>query len=210
MLAACPKPSTTSGTPQPPVTEAPPHADQQPVVVGAANLRLHCDLKPGTTRPNPCDAPAHHMHIVGDSKSCFRRASEPNVWKLEIVTTGQTQDQIMVTVDNFNGPGTYNLDEPLKRFVKVSDTVSMPTCVGNSLSGPPTDSGQTASSPGADQWCNSSGCTMTLSSPDPNAPNRYDIEVSCPELCESNTNLVCKPSSGPVRIAVTADCPVSN
>jgi hypothetical protein len=193
------------GSPEAPVTQAPPHADQQPVVAGAANVRLSCDIKPGTTRAHPCDAPAHHMAIVGDKKSCYRRRD--GTWKLEFTSTGAEQDQIMVIVDNFNGPGTYRLDEPYKRYAQFSDTVTTPSCVNQSLSGAPHTRGEVARSPGRDKSCTSSGCVLTITSPDPNAPDRYNVDLSCPELCEDNSITVCKASSGPVRLSVTADCP---
>lgn len=168
------------------------------IPVGTGKLVLRCDA---THRDHPCDAPPYDLDIGADVvDDCRMQGGKLTV---QLRSSNDPQDAVTIEHDGVNGPGTFQLDDPYKRYVRVSGPGSSPTCVNDTLTGPPTRGVRVVTGPGMN--CESPACTLDVTTADPDAPlpKQFDIRVRCQSLCESNSTLVCLP---PTDFTVQATC----
>lgn len=191
--ASCARPAA-----KPTRTSVPEHATDfhppPPAAPGPANLTLSCSPPPGAR----CDDPGYQMVVLGDVvESCVTEANGTSI-RLQIKSSNDPNNGILVAFDGYRGPNRYTLDDPSARYVAVDDHVSLAQCEG-----PPRDNiGKHVTA--RDPNCGSPACTVDVrdATPDAPFPKSLTFHVSCASMCENNSDVTC----GPVSFTTRADC----
>ena len=140
------------GKPQAPVTSLPPGTTKPDLGLGSGKIAVSCDA---TQRANPCDAAPYNLDVAADVvDSCRIRGAQLT---LQLKSSDAPGDAVTLDMDNYGGPGSYQLDEPYKRFLRVSSEATAPSCQNNALTGPPVNGTRVVSAPGIS--CGSPACT---------------------------------------------------
>lgn len=147
-------------------------------------------------------------------QDCYRQTNTTDRYEtlhFDLRNTSDPGDTIRLQLNNFSktqASNVYHLDDPAGRYLTVSGTEQVLRCVEDQQTAPHAV-GVTARSPGNHPSCDSTGCTVQITEPDPAQPDRLTLQVDCPELCEDNSYFICKAAGGGrVRFRVTANCPL--
>ena len=182
------------GTPAPSPTSVPEGATTtRAPVPGAANLALAC--RAATPR---CDNPGFDMSVLGDRVESCEALSGGTSIRLQLKSSDDPNDGVIVAFDGYHGAGTYSLDEPNTRFFSVDDHVSVAQCEGG-----PIDVGKRVTA--ADPNCGSPACTVEVSDATPDAPfpKPLTFTVHCTSVCQNGSDVTC---AGPIDFVTHADC----
>jgi len=168
-----------------------PATTPHPVVEGAANLALSCSSAHPT-----CESPAFQMAVLGDVVACETQAG--GSIRLQLKSSNDANDMLVVAFDGYHGPDTYSLDTPNSRFISVDDHVNLPQCTGG-----PINVGKRVTA--ADPNCGSPACTVQVGDAAPAAafPKSLTFTVHCTSLCQNGSDVVCP---GPIDFTTRADC----
>ena len=117
--------------------------------------------------------------------------------RLQLKSSNDPRDGILVVFNGYHGPDTYTLNEPNTRFVEVDDNVDVATCSG------PNNVGKRVTA--ADPNCGSPACTVRVgdASPDAGFPKPLTFTVHCTSLCENGSDVTCQ---GPFDFIARATC----
>ena len=161
-----------------------------PVVTDAADLAFQC-ISP----PADCDHPDYGMEVLGDVARCD--VMGPGSLRVQLTSSNDDDDGILVAFEGYQGPGSYALDEPARNFIRVSDGVDLATCSGTIHDGKVVTAG--------DPSCASPACEVevTDSAPDAPFPRQLTFAVHCESLCENGGDAVC---AGPFDFLTSAEC----
>ena len=157
----------------------------------ALNLALSC-----VPASPACDNPGFDMAVLGDIvESCETQVTSI---RLQLKSSDDTHDLVVVAFDGYHGPDTYSLDTPGTRFVSVDVSVQFPQCEGG-----PIEVGKRVSA--ADPNCGSPACTVDVGDASPTAafPKPLTFAVRCESLCENGSDVTC---AGPIAFTVDAEC----
>ncbi len=137
------------------------------------------------------------MAVLGDRATCAIQSGGTSV-RLELESTNDVHDAILVAFDGFHGADTYVLDIPSRRFLSVDDHVSLAQCAGAAI-----DVGKRVSA--ADPNCGSPACTVRVSDAAPAAPfpKTLTFTVHCVSVCENGNDVVCP---GPIDFITRVSC----
>lgn len=142
-----------------------------------------------------CDHPDYSMAVLGDVAQCS--VMGPGSLRLEVASTDDDSDGVLVAFEGYQGPGTYVLDDPARNLIQVSDGVDLATCDGTIHDGKVVTAG--------DPSCSSPACEvqMTDAAPDQPFPRQLTFAVHCESLCENGGDAVC---AGPFDFVTSAVC----
>lgn len=182
--------STPPASPLPEGSGSPPVRSQVP---GAANLAFAC--RPASPS---CENPGFAVEVLGDQVESCEAQSGGTSLRLQVKSSNDPHDGILVAFDGYHGPDTYSLDTPGVRFLNVDDAVSFAQCAG-----PAINVGKRVNA--ADRNCGSPACTVQVTDATPGAafPKPLTFVVHCASLCENGGDVTC---AGPFDFTVHADC----
>ena len=174
------------------------------------NLDRGSDVKPldpssmpsGTSVNLTCNAvgndkcKAQSYTFAGDysqpSSCTWSPASNELVFQMKGGASNPT-DNLFLQIKNFHGADTYRLGTDDRVQLGATVTMAATTCSTAHTGGEP------ATSPKA----SCSGCTVTVSDPNPNAPFPKDLtaHIACPNLCNEDAY-----TCGGINVTVTQQC----
>jgi hypothetical protein len=137
------------------------------------------------------------MVVLGDVvESCLTESNGASI-RLQLRSSNDPRDGILVAFDGYHGAGSYSLNDPDARFINVDDHVAFPQCGGG-----PIDAGKRVRA--ADPGCGSPACTVEVAdaTPDRAFPKPLTFTVHCASVCENGSDVTC----GAVAFTSRADC----
>lgn len=162
----------------------------RPTVPGPANLAFSC-----TQQKVGCDPSGYSMAVLGDRATC--EVMGPGSLRLELTSSNDPSDGIIVAFEGYHGPGRYVLNDPARNVLRVRDGVAWAGCAG-----PTTVNKQVTA---GDPACASPACTVQVSEATPGAPfpRTLTFDVHCDNLCENGGGGTC---AAPVDFITQVTC----
>ena len=163
-----------------------------PGMATGATVQLACK----GLNPTPCQTPDFNFNATYDTpNNCRVNMNNANEFTFDMRTNKPNSDErILVSIKNFRGAGTYELNDKEHQFVGMTATIHREAgqCGGGSA-------GAALQSP----KYSCGACQVVVTDPSPNAPypKPLTLSISCSKMCAEDSH-VC----GGINMQLTQTC----